>query len=67
MTTRSQSLELCQIECCVSLWHCFVQEGDAVCTMYENDGLISTEDGNILIWAGSTVGGGTRINWYTLC
>lgn len=38
-------------------------EGDAVCTMYENDGLVTTEDGNILIWAGSTVGGGTRINW----
>ena len=31
--------------------------------MYENDGLVTTEDGNILIWAGSTVGGGTRINW----
>lgn len=42
---------------------CLMQEGDAVCTMYENDGLVTTEDGNILIWAGSTVGGGTRINW----
>ena len=40
-----------------------VQEGDAVCSMYEKDGLLATEDGNIFIWAGATVGGGTRINW----
>ena len=32
--------------------------------MYEQDALMCTEDGNIFIWAGATVGGGTRVNWY---
>ena len=42
-----------------------LQEGDATTSMYEQDALMCTEDGNIFIWAGATVGGGTRINWYT--
>lgn len=41
-----------------------LQEGDATTNMYEQDALMCTEDGNIFIWAGATVGGGTRINWY---
>ena len=43
---------------------CLLQEGDALCSMYEQDAMMSTEDGNIFIWAGATVGGGTRVNWY---
>lgn len=42
----------------------FLQEGDALCSMYEQDAMMCTEDGNIFIWAGATVGGGTRVNWY---
>ncbi|KAL3157363.1 hypothetical protein ABBQ32_011841 [Trebouxia sp. C0010 RCD-2024] len=38
-------------------------EGDALCSMYEQDAMMCTEDGNIFIWAGATVGGGTRVNW----
>ena len=40
-----------------------LQEGDATTNMYEKDALLCTEDGNIFIWAGATVGGGSRINW----
>ncbi|DBA85949.1 hypothetical protein WJX77_012681 [Trebouxia sp. C0004] len=40
-----------------------LHEGDALGSMYEKDGLLATEDGNIFIWAGATVGGGTRVNW----
>jgi len=40
-----------------------MQEGDALGSMYEKDGLLATEDGNIFMWAGATVGGGTRVNW----
>ena len=41
-----------------------MQEGDALGSMYEKNGLLATEDGNIFLWAGATVGGGTRVNWY---
>ena len=41
-----------------------MQEGDALGSMYEKDGLLATEDGNIFMWAGATVGGGTRVNWW---
>lgn len=40
-----------------------VQEGEAFQAMYENGGLLSTEDGAMSVLAGSTVGGGTRVNW----
>ncbi|DBA72909.1 TPA: hypothetical protein ACH3X2_009868 [Trebouxia sp. C0005] len=40
-----------------------LHEGDALGSMYEKDGLLASEDGNIFLWAGATVGGGTRINW----
>jgi len=40
-----------------------MQEGEALGSMYEKDGLLATEDGNIFLWAGATVGGGTRVNW----
>lgn len=42
------------------------QEGEALNTMYEKDGLLASEDGNIFLWAGATVGGGTRVNWWVL-
>lgn len=38
-------------------------EADALKNMYERGGLASTADGNIVLLAGSTVGGGTTVNW----
>ena len=40
------------------------QEGNALSSMYEKGGLLTTEDGNMTLWAGATVGGGTRVNWW---
>ena len=31
--------------------------------LYENGGLVTSEDGNIAILAGSCIGGGTTVNW----
>ena len=31
--------------------------------LYENGGLLTSEDGNISILAGSSLGGGTTVNW----
>lgn len=42
------------------------QEAEAFETMYENSGILSTEDGTLSALAGSTVGGGTRINWWVV-
>jgi len=41
-------------------------EGDAYDTIYENHALQTTADGNIMIFAGSTLGGGSAIN-YACC
>lgn len=38
-------------------------EADAMDKYYENHGLLTTKDGNITLLAGSTLGGGTSINW----
>ncbi|EFN52938.1 hypothetical protein CHLNCDRAFT_137296 [Chlorella variabilis] len=38
-------------------------EGQAFQAMYEQGGILSTEDASLLVLAGSTLGGGTRINW----
>ena len=38
-------------------------EAEAVRSMYERGGLCSSADGNIVLLAGSTVGGGTTVNW----
>ncbi|TPX30422.1 hypothetical protein SmJEL517_g06010 [Synchytrium microbalum] len=38
-------------------------EADALPNLYENGGVVSTEDGNVGILAGSSFGGGTTINW----
>lgn len=38
-------------------------EADAFENMYESHGLLTTADGAIMILAGSTVGGGTTVNW----
>ena len=32
-------------------------------TMYERGGLLTSEDSTVAVLAGSTLGGGTRINW----
>jgi long-chain-alcohol oxidase len=31
--------------------------------MYERGGLLASEDGSVNIFAGSTLGGGTKVNW----
>ena len=31
--------------------------------MYEQGGILATEDGGMSVLAGSTLGGGTRVNW----
>jgi choline dehydrogenase-like flavoprotein len=38
-------------------------EADAMDKYYENHGLLTTNDGNITLLAGSTLGGATTINW----
>lgn len=38
-------------------------ECEALDKMYEKHSLLTTRDGNIMILAGSTLGGGTTINW----
>ncbi|KAH9311153.1 hypothetical protein KI387_026188 [Taxus chinensis] len=38
-------------------------EGNSVRDMYEEQGLLRTEDQNMAIFAGSTVGGGSAVNW----
>lgn len=40
-----------------------MKEADASKLMYENSGVISTEDNGMTIMAGSTFGGGSTINW----
>ena len=38
-------------------------ECEALDQMYEKHSLLTTNDGNIMILAGSTLGGGTTVNW----
>ncbi|WIA29237.1 hypothetical protein OEZ86_011745 [Tetradesmus obliquus] len=38
-------------------------EGESHAEMYERAGFLATEDGGINVLAGSTLGGGTKINW----
>ena len=38
-------------------------EAEALDKLYEQHGMVTTSDGNIMILAGSTVGGGTTVNW----
>lgn len=40
-----------------------MQEGEAFSSMYEQAGILSTVDGGLSVLAGSTLGGGTRVNW----
>jgi choline dehydrogenase-like flavoprotein len=39
------------------------REFDAMRNLYDRAGLVTTSDSNIVILAGSTVGGGTTVNW----
>lgn len=40
-----------------------LQEGQAFQAMYEQGGILATEDGAMSVLAGATLGGGTRVNW----
>uniref|UniRef100_A0A0D6QT97 Long-chain-alcohol oxidase n=1 Tax=Araucaria cunninghamii TaxID=56994 RepID=A0A0D6QT97_ARACU len=40
-----------------------LREGPSMENMYESEGLLSSNDGNFFILAGSTVGGGSAVNW----
>ncbi|PSC68186.1 Long-chain-alcohol oxidase FAO1 isoform A [Micractinium conductrix] len=40
-----------------------LQEGEAFGSMYEQGGILSSEDGTVSVLAGATLGGGTRVNW----
>ncbi|PRW45373.1 Long-chain-alcohol oxidase FAO1 [Chlorella sorokiniana] len=40
-----------------------LREGEAFQSMYENGAIMTSEDGTMAVLAGSTLGGGTRINW----
>jgi hypothetical protein len=48
---------------CVLLLCCDWQEGQAFGCMYEQGGIMTSEDGAVAVLAGATLGGGTRVNW----
>jgi choline dehydrogenase-like flavoprotein len=39
------------------------RESEAMVNLYEKGGLSSSEDGSVIVLAGSCVGGGTTVNW----
>ncbi|KAL8139366.1 hypothetical protein V2J09_005387 [Rumex salicifolius] len=48
---------------CITRQNLSLLEGQSMNQMYEGGGIVATQDAGVMILAGSTVGGGSTINW----
>ena len=62
---RKQGKNPCTEKCLIFMKCTFHgNAGEGFERLYEKAGLLTTSDGSIAILAGSTLGGGTTVNWY---